>query len=200
MHQGMWSVRRAFYQGLKVQRHLMDRWDVTPGRFNMMFAVRCQRVAWFPQRKLRELLGVCASTISRMIDSLVDKGFLVKRSVGGDARRNEISLTKHGKRTVRCMFDNLIKSGLARRVVGHLLADDPDSKTTDADITRIHEQFLGRMSVLRMNLEDLACFDYGYGPDNECRMPKATEIVDLREYDRSCWPGNGTVLEWVARL
>jgi DNA-binding MarR family transcriptional regulator len=151
---------------------------------------------------LRELLGVCASTISRMIDSLVEKGFLVKRCLGDDARCNEIALTKHGKRTVRCMFDNLIKSGLARRIVGHLLNECPDSKPTDdADITRVNAAFIGRMAMLRMNLEDMACFDYGDGPETECRMPPPTDIVDLSDYDRTYWPGDAEpVLDWVARL
>jgi DNA-binding MarR family transcriptional regulator len=202
MHQVTWSVRRVFYRSIKVQEGLMERWDVTPGRFNMLFAVKCQRRAWFPQRKLRELLGVGASTISRKIESLVAKGFLKKRCVEGDRRRNEIALTKHAKRTVRCMFDNLIKSGLARRIVGHMLEDSPDSApTSEADITRAIDEFLARMTLFRMNIEDMACFDYAHGLERECQMPGPTEIRDLTDYDHSCWPGDEEpVLWWLARL
>jgi DNA-binding MarR family transcriptional regulator len=201
MHRVTWDIKRVFLRFAKVRRDLMSRWGLTPARFDMLFAIRCQRQFWFPQRRLRELLGVGASTISRMIDSLVDLGFLVRRRLEGDKRRRELKITKHGKRTLRCMFSNLIKSGLARLVVGHALANDPDdAPTTDSKITRAIEAFEHVTAYLRLNLEDSACFDYGAA--GECAQPHPERIVDPGDYPGSdCWLGDEEpLLEWLARI
>jgi DNA-binding MarR family transcriptional regulator len=200
VHRVTWDAKRVFLRLVRVRRHLMDRWGLTPARFDMLFAIRCQRQRWFPQRKLRELLGVCASTISRMLDSLVALGFMRKRQVEGDRRRRELAITDHGKRTLRCMFTNIIKSGLARRVVGHLLADDPDgAPTTDEEITRVLRAFETTLGYFKMNLEDTACFDYGSG--GECAQPPPLEeISDPSDYDRTYWLGDvEPALDWIKR-
>jgi DNA-binding MarR family transcriptional regulator len=202
MHRVSWDIKRVFLGMTKLRVKLMARWGITPARFDMLYAIRCQRQFWFPQRKLRELLGVGASTISRMIDSLVEIGFLVRRRVATDRRRRELKITKHGKRTLRCMFDNLIKSGLARRIVGHALADNPDAvKTSDQKITERVEELETIMAYLKLNLEDEAYFDYGAA--GECAQPSPTRIriPYLTDEERAIWLGDEEPLvSWVARL
>jgi DNA-binding MarR family transcriptional regulator len=200
MHRVTWRVRCAALCFARLRRRLMERWGLTPARFDMLFAIKCQRQAWFPQRTLRELLGVCASTISRMIDSLVELGFLVRRRVEGDKRRRELGITSHGKRTLRCMFGNIIRSGLARRIVGHALADDPDGDPTNhAKITRYIRAFEVTMAYLLLNLENPAWFDYG--DNGERAMPNPRTIDVPSEDDRALWLGDvEPLLSWVARL
>ena len=200
MHRVTWDVKRVFLRLAKVRRHLMLRWGLTPDRFDMLFAIRCERRFWFPQRRLRELLGVCASTISRMIDSLVRIGFLVKRRIETDKRCCELHITKHGKRTLRCMFGNLIKSGLARQVVGHALADDPDSApSSDAKIARSVEDFEMTMAFFKMNLEDPACFDYGLA--GEYAHPPPAHFPNLTPEEALIWLGDEEpLMQWLARV
>jgi DNA-binding MarR family transcriptional regulator len=200
MHRVSWDVKRVFLGLAKVRRHLMLRWGLTPDRFDMIYAIRCQRQYWFRQRRLRELLGVCASTISRMIDSLIEIGFLVKRRVPTDKRCCELRITKHGKRTLRCMFGNLIKSGLARQVVGHALADDPDSApTNDAKIARAVDDFEMTMAYFKLNLEDTACFDYGLG--GEYAKPPPAELGYLTPAEKLIWLGDEEpLMQWLARV
>ena len=200
MHRVTWDVKRVFLGLTKVRRKLMERWGLTPARFDMLFAIRCERQFWFPQRKLRELLGVCASAISRMIDSLVEIGFLVRRRVEGDKRRRELKITKHGKRTLRCMFGHIIKSGLARRIVGHALGDDPDyGWTTDQRITEAIEGFGSVIAYLKLNLEDEACFDYGMA--GECAQPPPAHFDQLTKEERLMWLGDyEPLMQWLARV
>ncbi|MDB4996244.1 MAG: DNA-binding transcriptional regulator, MarR family [Myxococcaceae bacterium] len=200
MHAVTWDAKRVFLGLSKVRARLMERWGLTPARFDMLYAIRCQRQFWFPQRRLRELLGVCASTISRMIDSLVEIGFLVRRPIATDRRCRELKITKHGKRTLRCMFGNIIKTGLARLIVGHALADNPDAvATTDAEITKQIRDFSLTMAFLKLNLEDEAQFDYASA--GERAQPGPTRICYLTDAERAIWLGDEEpLLAWVARL
>jgi DNA-binding MarR family transcriptional regulator len=200
MHRVTWDVKRVFLRLSKVRRKVMERWGLTPARFDMLYAIRCQRRFWFPQRALRKLLGVCASAISRMIDSLVETGFLVRRRVEGDRRLRELKITKHGKRTLRCMFGNIIKSGLARQVVGHALADDPDDvSTSDAKISEYVERFETTMAYLKLNLGDEACFDYGSA--GEYAQPPPARLTNLTDAERLLWLGEDEpLMQWLERI
>ena len=201
VHDVTWNLRSMALAALKLRRGLFERWGLTPARFDMLFAIRCQRQGWYPQRNLRELLGVGASTISRMIDSLVEIGFLRRRRVEGDARRRELSITKHGKRTLRCMFENIIGSGLARKIVGELLSNDPDgTHSTEEQRADAISSFTVVTSYFMQNLECAAQFVYGE-PDS---WPPPTKIFYPEDYgfDPATDQIGDTepVLRWIARL
>ena len=90
MHRVTWDVKRVFLGLTKVRRKLMERWGLTPARFDMLFAIRCERQFWFPQRKLRELLGVSgwmflnfsAQVVHHQLERLVIGRFAAMHLVG----------------------------------------------------------------------------------------------------------------------
>ncbi|MDB4995663.1 MAG: MarR family, partial [Myxococcaceae bacterium] len=96
MHGVFWGTHRAALCAIKVCKRMTTQFGLTPSRFHMLSAIQSERVEWFPQRGLRELLGVSAQTISRMIRSLVERGFLVKRVMVEDRRRRELAFTRAG--------------------------------------------------------------------------------------------------------
>jgi hypothetical protein len=98
------------------------------------------------------------------------------------------------------MFGNIIKSGLARKVVGHALADDPDAKPTDDEkITRQIAAFETEMAYFKMNLDDNAWFDYGIA--GECAKPPPAWLPKMSKEERLMWLGDEEPLvQWLARV
>jgi DNA-binding MarR family transcriptional regulator len=163
------ELKRAFHSSIKVELMMTRKFGLTPARFQLMFAIKCERQAWYSQRMLRDLLGVAASTLSRMIDALVKRGFLRKRRKPLDRRRNELRLTLFGKRALGCAYRSFVKSGFADYVLGRALTD-----SFDGDIVSDEERAaaLGSaadvLRIMRLNLENDARFDY----DDTGRQPR----------------------------
>jgi DNA-binding MarR family transcriptional regulator len=91
-----------------------------------MFAIKCQRQIWYSQRELRDLLGIAASTLTRMIDALEERGYLRRRRDPEDGRRKQLRLTLVGKRALAYTFRTYVKSGFSDYVFGRGLTDSID--------------------------------------------------------------------------
>ena len=144
---------------------------LTPSRFYMLSAIDCEQRTWFPQRGLRDLLGVTAQTISRMIKSLVARGFLVQRVVEEDRRRRELAFTRAGKETFRRAFDTLVTEGFGAHVAGRALTD-LGWPNTPARRAEAITQFNAIVGEFRFGLIDTALFDYS--PDDKPPSPVYT--------------------------
>ncbi|MDD3342921.1 MAG: MarR family transcriptional regulator [Sulfurospirillaceae bacterium] len=60
------------------------------------------------QTTLATILNKSATTISRTLDSLEKKGFIVKKSIKGDKRVNVIEVSSHGKAILKSTEDKVI--------------------------------------------------------------------------------------------
>lgn len=80
---------------------------LTAARFDLLDAVY-RRDMWTYQSHLWRGLGVARSTVSRMLTSLERLGLVARRR---DGRDRQVSLTKEGRRRVRCAFHALVASG-----------------------------------------------------------------------------------------
>ena len=125
MHRVIWGIHRASLCAIRVAKKIAARFGLTPSRFHMLFALRCERVTWFPQRGLKVLLGVSAQTISRMIRSLVACGFLLQRVVAEDRRRRVLAFTEHGKEMMGRAVGEIVLGGLGTHVAGRALTGRP---------------------------------------------------------------------------
>jgi DNA-binding MarR family transcriptional regulator len=159
MHRVMWGIHRTSLCAIRVAKRITARFGLTPSRFNMLFAIKCERVTWFPQRGLRVLLGVSAQTISRMIQSLVACGLILQRVVAGDRRRRELAFTEEGKEVMRRAVGEIVLGGLGTHVAGRALTDHgwPASHATRAAAIEEAERLFDR---LRCGLLDTAFFSY----------------------------------------
>ena len=99
----MFGCKRAYYSCLHVTRRPLRVIGLTAARFDMLYALWREGICCLSltQRELRERLGVSSPVISRMLRSLEELGWVVRRRPQyGDGRTREISLTADGRKTI----------------------------------------------------------------------------------------------------
>jgi len=102
MNSTFFSCKRAHHSCLRVSRCLLGR-DLTPARFDMLYILDVldpHRYGFF-QRELCTLLGVTAPTVSRMLTSLEELGYIRRELDWEDGRRRVITLTPEGRALLR---------------------------------------------------------------------------------------------------
>jgi DNA-binding MarR family transcriptional regulator len=105
MNSTFFSCKRAHHSCLRMSRRLLGP-DLTPARFDMLYildALDPHRYGFF-QRELCTLLGVTAPTVSRMLTSLQELGYVRRELDWEDGRRRVITLTPEG----RALFRRLV--------------------------------------------------------------------------------------------
>ena len=168
MHRMMWGLHRTSLCALKVAKRIAARVGLTPSRFHMLFAIQCERLTWFPQKALRMLLGVSAQTISRMIQSLMKGGLLLKRVMEEDRRRRELAFTEECKEVMRRAVGEMVLGGLGKHVAGRALTDQGWPTSLEKRHEAI-EEAVALFGRLRWGLRDTAFFDYE--PENQKPPP-----------------------------
>ncbi len=117
-------MKRAYQGSLRFQRKELDRYGLTPARFDLMYVLKqANDEGWgLRQSELRRELGVAPPTVSRMLASLERLGF-VRRSPRQHTRY--VWLTRLGRYVTRRAAKHTIHSGLAIRRVSNALRFRP---------------------------------------------------------------------------
>jgi DNA-binding MarR family transcriptional regulator len=102
MHNLTFVLKRAHHTTLRMLRPIAAKHDLTPARFDVLNLVlaRDNGPSVVPyQAAIARALGLCRSTICKMVIALEKAGF-VKRvmAVWGDQRCRQIKLTPYGRR------------------------------------------------------------------------------------------------------
>jgi len=128
MHAIFFGLKRAYYGALRVSGSALASEKLTPARFDLMFALdvstpeeRQHLPAGLWQSKLRRILGVAASTLSRMLRSLEKLGLIERTKVARDTRQRFVSLTAEGFRRLYRAKDAFIDSGCVQLAVDSAL-------------------------------------------------------------------------------
>jgi DNA-binding MarR family transcriptional regulator len=144
------GCKRAFHGCLRITRPWITSLGLTAARFDMLTAI--SRYPFGPfQRQLREMLGVSAPTISRMLGSLEELGLIQRRRTDADRRRVHVLLTAAGLARLRRATAAFIGSGAAQLAV--------DSALTRG---RVHDESLCMMEMSRAE-SLLACIRDAFG-------------------------------------
>ncbi|MDB4996856.1 MAG: MarR family [Myxococcaceae bacterium] len=155
------SLKRAFHSTVGAGLLMTRPFGLTPSRYELMSAIKCQRQIWYSQRKLRDLLGIAASTLTEMIDGLVQRGYLRRRRDPADRRRNQLRLTLIGRRALAYAFRIFVKSGIAEYVFGRGFTDGLEGDIAPPE--ERGEALFRAQSVLHtihLNFGKEAYFDY----------------------------------------
>jgi DNA-binding MarR family transcriptional regulator len=120
MHTIFFGLKRAHHATLGLTRHVLKRMGLTAARFDMLFALKDVRIGML-QSKLRRLLGVSRTTVSRMLVSLEQLGMLTRRISSSDRRTRDVLLTPRGRSTIVSAHRAFTRSGWAQLAVDSAL-------------------------------------------------------------------------------
>jgi DNA-binding MarR family transcriptional regulator len=114
---------------------------VTPARFDMLIVIG-QEARGVAQNVLRGVLDVCASVVSRMLESLEDLGYVLRYEHPADRRVNWIELTPTGRAILTEITKELLLDGVAEHCVRAVLARNPaDEAGTERFLARTRRFF-----------------------------------------------------------
>lgn len=157
------GAKRAFQASLRIMRHWFTRLGLTAARFDMLTAIWRHPCGVF-QRKLREMLGVTAPTISRMLRSLEELGLIERHRSLGDRRQLYVTLTPAGLTSIRHATYVFIDTGAAQLAVDCALTHDRahDASRCFAEMCRAESV----LEHLRDGFRDVARLHYPWHPDD----------------------------------
>jgi len=115
MHEVAFRLKRAHLRAVEYGKVLAAKFGLTPAWFDLLYVVRENVGAGrlLRQREIADALGVSPSTVSKMLDRLVARGF-VERSTAVDARAKVIALTALGHDAIGAAKHALLRLGIMR--------------------------------------------------------------------------------------
>lgn len=128
MHAIFFGLKRAWHGCLRTTRHALATLGLTAARFDLLYVLHKQGELPITQRKLRVMLGVNRTTVSRMLGSLEALGLLSRTRSDLDRRTRVVRLTERGDRCMRVAVRGLIRSGAAQLAVDTAIAGAPNAK------------------------------------------------------------------------
>lgn len=164
MHAILFSTKRTFHKATWFGRYLLKDYGLTPSRFDILYILQSFKelpCVW--QSRIREILGIARTTLSRMIKALLERGFIKRQRSTIDQRQFEISLTNYGRKTIGHAIRKIIQSGIMAQCVIHWICDKWNCPETtlrqleEVDTTLLH---------MRERLLDEATLAYPWHPED----------------------------------
>ena len=165
MHFFFSKGRRVFHKANAVGQWLVDGFGLTPARYDMMYAIRHHwRNGRIVQSVLREVLGVAAQTVSKMVGALEKLGLVVRtKGAYGDKRQREVALTAEGKRRIEAATAAMNDDGDVDQVVAAVVSREPlDAGVTFQALEAIEESF----RVILSRTGDQSSLHYAWHPED----------------------------------
>jgi DNA-binding MarR family transcriptional regulator len=157
------GAKRAFYGCLRTTRPWLERLGLTAARFDMLTAISRTPYGLL-QSNLREMLGVSAPTVSRMVVSLEKLGLVQRRRSQADRRQVHLQLTSAGRARIRRATSALIGSGAVQLAVDVALAGTGfyDESFCMTEMAQAEWTF----DRIRLTFRDVARLYYPWHPDD----------------------------------
>ncbi len=139
------QIKRVHLSLLAVSRLLLTDMELTPARFDMMRIIELHEDG-VAQQKIMDLLGVSGATVSRMLKSLEELGFVERQRMPQDRRRVLVKTTRLGSKRVTDASFYLIQSLVSHRLAWRTMAFLP----TDAGpkLTQLETTLNGMRKIL----------------------------------------------------
>jgi DNA-binding MarR family transcriptional regulator len=116
------GLKRAFHGTLRIARPMLTSLGLTAARFDLLYALMgSDRTFGKYQSQLRKKLGVSRPTVSRMLQSLEERGLVSRQRSHLDRRQLDVRLTDSGRALIRLAHRALTKSGWAQLAVDSAL-------------------------------------------------------------------------------
>ena len=171
MHAIFFGLKRAWHGCLRITRGPLVAMGLTAARLDLLYALQTGLAD--TQRRLRRVLGVNRTTISRMLGSLENLGLITReRPRFGDRRTRDIRLTDLGLRRIRIARRGLIGSGAAQLAVDSAIASHRGAEPTgrnwhnDRACLEACEVLDSYLHGIRAAYGDIATLYYRWHPDD----------------------------------
>jgi DNA-binding MarR family transcriptional regulator len=166
MHAIFFGLKRAHHGTLRITRRVLAALGLTAARFDLLYAVKSERRGMI-QSALRKVLGVSRATVSRMLASLEELGFLRRTVTAQDRRQKLVELTTKGWWRIVRAQRHFMRSGWAQLALDSALAGQyREHRWCDEAACREATASLHvRLDDLRRGFYDFATLDYPLGPD-----------------------------------
>ena len=169
MHQIFFLGKRSYW-GIqnKLRRPLKDKFDITPARVDMLYAIqrsRCAEPVVVEQRRLTEKLGVTRSVVSRMLRAMEGLGWIRREKAEYDRRMWLVWLTDQGQELLDRVMRAFVKSGRVAHWVYRGLMGDRWRKRDLRFMTLLYAE--DHLRVFRKNFNGGGTLYYPFGhPDD----------------------------------
>jgi DNA-binding MarR family transcriptional regulator len=106
-----YALKRGFHATLRCGRPVLARYGLTPARLDVLMALTDYRIAK-TQAALRRALGVARATMSEMLASLEQLGWIKRTRNDYDRRTRDVALTPEGRGVFERAYEGAICSGV----------------------------------------------------------------------------------------
>jgi DNA-binding MarR family transcriptional regulator len=166
MHTIFFGFKRAHHATLGLTRHALKRMGLTAARFDLLFALKDSRLGML-QSRLRRLLGVSRTTVSRMLVSLEQLGLLTRKLSWSDRRTRDVNLTPRGRSTIVHAHRVFTRSGWAQLAVDSALGTEGAYRWfSEGECIQATALLDGLLGQVRRVFGDRATLAYPWEPDN----------------------------------
>jgi DNA-binding MarR family transcriptional regulator len=166
MHALFFGAKRAFHGILRISRHPLSCHGLTPARFDLLYALSRREGLATRQSVLRRILGVAASTVSRMLKSLEVLGLVSRRREPyGDSRQVLVRLTARGDAILEEAELDLVSSGAADLALACALGRSRWVNAENAVFFAMCD-LESHLEALRHAFGDQATLHYPWHPDD----------------------------------
>jgi DNA-binding MarR family transcriptional regulator len=114
MHTVFFGLKRAHHATLRLTRVALKQMGLTAARFDLLFAAKSAGRGGLLQSRLRRLLGVSRTTVSRMLVSLEQLGLVTRTRTRSDRRTRLVQLTPRGRASITFAHRAFTRSGWAQ--------------------------------------------------------------------------------------
>ncbi len=146
------------------------------------------------QRRLRQILGVCGATVSRMLKSLEDLGCITRTIDQRDRRRKLVKLAPPGRKRVTRAIYYFRRSGWAKLAVESAIGSGSlkyhwYNAEDCLEATALVDRFL---TAFRTTYGDFATLHYPWTGDEDSMDLEAEDGFDaIAEREETCPPPEG---------
>jgi DNA-binding MarR family transcriptional regulator len=162
MHVLFFQMKRAYHSTLRLGHRLLSAFGLTPARFDLLYVImhrrwgarRSEGARRITQREIRNVLGVSAPTVSRMLDALEDLGLVRRRRCEGDRRENWVHPTARCMLLMRRAARELLENGYSELAARSIAIPERwfSNRISEAVLAR----FLERLRAIAVTLGDRA--------------------------------------------
>jgi DNA-binding MarR family transcriptional regulator len=179
MHAISFQLKRAHLKavmfGRDVLKKLRKDGELTPARFDILYALRREAIVGGPafhpllgvtQAELTRVLGLHPSTVSKMVSRLVEIGWVVREPCHNDRRKKAVRLTPAGLRLVWRIMRRIFRRRSIRRVYADILR----RRYPKEEVMDVLTRAFGLLKGIAYAFGDRSSLWYDYGgrvPNNQ---------------------------------